>query len=275
MKTCMRKDESGVSEAIGFILIFTIVILGISIVTLYGYPVLADAKISSDEKIMEQNMIVLQNDIKILTRNNVPYRDTTIGVSGGSIFVTNSTTSGNEGGEHFTLTYFNTSSGAMETTEYYPGSLEFVSGEGTAVVSVSNGAVVKRQQDQDGSSMISNPRWFYDETEGTLVIFMTSITSPQEMTLGGIGTIQMAMLDAPEIHDFKYAPGTPEVKIEYFPDLDDDYSRAWENYLTGPFIVQGGFSMDVPTGNPGDPDIYRLNVNRLVIKEYTVEILGI
>ena len=96
MKTCIRKDESGVSEAIGFILVFTIVILGISIVTLYGYPVLADARVNSDEKIMEQNMIVLQNDIKILTRNNVPYRDTTIGVSGGSIFVINSTEAENE-----------------------------------------------------------------------------------------------------------------------------------------------------------------------------------
>ena len=102
MKTCIREDESGVSEAIGVILIFTIVILGISIVTLYGYPVLADARISSDEKIMEQNMIVLQNDIKILTRSNVPYRDTTIGVSGGSIFVTNSTASKTGGGELFT-----------------------------------------------------------------------------------------------------------------------------------------------------------------------------
>ncbi|GAB7015425.1 DUF7289 family protein [Methanogenium cariaci] len=268
MKTCIRNDESGVSEAIGFILIFTIVILGISIVTLYGYPVLADAKISSDEKIMEQNMIVLQNDIKILTRNNVPYRDTTIGVSGGSMFVTNSTEAENGAGEHFAITYLNTSSGIPETTPYYPGSLEFISGEGTAVVSVSNGAVVKRQQDQSGSSMISNPRWFYDGTEGTLVIFMTSITSPQEMTLGGIGTIQMAMLDAPVIHDFSYLPGTSVVTVEYFPDPDDDYSRAWQSYLTGPYIGQEKFT-------EVSPNVYTLPVKRLVIKEYTVEILGI
>ncbi|MDE4908739.1 hypothetical protein L0665_08985 [Methanogenium marinum] len=273
MKTCIRKDESGVSEAIGFILIFTIVILGISIVTLYGYPVLADAKINSDEKIMEQNMIVLQNDIKILTRNNVPYRDTTIGVSGGSVFVTNSTASENGGGEHFNLNYYDGTN--WITTPYYPGSLEFVSDQGTAVISVANGAVIKRQQDLDGSSMVSDPRWFYDEDEDTLVLFMTNLSSSQEMTLGGIGTIQMAMLGAPEIHDFSYTTGTREVKIEYFPDLADDYSRAWENYLTGPYIVDSGFLMDAPTGNPGDPDIYRLNVTRLVIKEYNVEILGI
>ena len=271
MKTDMWKDESGVSEAIGFILVFTIVILGISIVTLYGYPVLADARISSDEKIMEQNMIVLQNDIKILTRNNVPYRDTTIGVSGGSIFVTNSTEAESEGCEHFTLTYFNTTSGAVENTTYYPGSLEFVSDEGTTVVSVANGAVVKRQLDQDGSSMVSDPRWFYDETEGTLVIFMTDLASPRPMTLGGIGTIQMAMLDAPLVVDHNYInyDGVArDVKIEYQADPDDDFSRAWQSYLTAPYIVEGGFT-------EVSPDTYQLNVNRLVIKEYTVEILGI
>jgi hypothetical protein len=269
MKTCIREDESGVSEAIGFILIFTIVILGISIVTLYGYPVLADARISSDEKIMEQNMIVLQNDIKILTRSNVPYRDTTIGVSGGSIFVTNSTEAASViDGEHFNLTYFNTISGTPETTSYYPGSLEFISDEGTAVVSVSNGAVVKRQQDLSGSSMVSNPRWFYDETGGALVIFMTTLDSPRPMTLGGIGTIQMSMLDAPVIHDFDYSPINRSVTIEYFPDPDDDYSRAWSNYLTGPYIGGDGFT-EVST------NVYQWPVNRLVIKEYTVNILGI
>jgi len=268
MKTCIREDESGVSEAIGFILIFTIVILGISIVTLYGYPVLADARISSDEKIMEQNMIVLQNDIKILTRSNVPYRDTTIGVSGGSIFVTNSTEAKVGGGEHFTVNY-SVSNTTVFSTTYYPGSLEFVSDEGTAVVSVSNGAVVKRQQDLDGSSMVSNPRWFYDDTEGALVIFMTNLTSPQPMTLGGIGTIQMAMLKPPVVPPFPNLGGT--VKIEYYHDLTDDYSRAWENYLTGPYIGQSVFSK-VASGNP---DIYQMDVDRLVIKEYTVEILGI
>ena len=265
MKTCIRKDESGVSEAIGFILIFTIVILGISIVTLYGYPVLADAKINSDEKIMEQNMIVLQNDVKILTRNNVPYRDTTIGVSGGSIFVTNSTEAENEGGEHFILNY-SYEDGTPGSTTYYPGSLEFVSDEGTAVVSVANGAVVKRQQDLSGSVMVSDPRWFYDENEDTLVIFMTSLNSIQTMSLGGIGTIQMAMLTPPVIHDFDYG-GTPtEVLIDYNAAPNDDYSRAWNAYLTSNSTV--GFTED-------GSNKYKKYVGRLVIKEYTVDILGI
>ncbi|NLO77812.1 MAG: hypothetical protein GX097_04875 [Methanomicrobiales archaeon] len=268
------KDESGVSEAIGFILVFMIVILGISIVTLYGYPVLADARISSDEKIMEQNMIVLQSDIKILTRNNVPYRDTTMGVSGGSIFVTNSTEAENKGGGYFNITFFNKSTGGPESRIYYPGSLEFVSDEGTAVISVTNGAVVKRQLDQNGSVMVSDPRWFYDETNGkkTLVIFMTTLKSTRQMTLGGIETIQMRMLDAPHVEDQDYTKGggiAQNVKIEYYYGLNDKYSRAWENYLTGPYIVQNGFLR----ASFENSDIYWLSVDRLIIKEYIIEIL--
>jgi len=262
----IRNDDTGVSEAIGFILVFTIVILGISIVTLYGYPVLADARISSDEKIMEQNMIVLQNDIKILTRSNVPYRDTTIGVSGGSIFVTNATEAESVGDEHFNLTYYNTTSSATESRILYPGSLEFVSDQGTGVVSVANGAVVKRQEDQSGSVMVSDPRWFYDETEDTLVIFMTSLNSPQMMSLGGIGTIQMAMLTPPVIHDYDYGAGTREVVIEYNYAADNDFSTAWKNYLTADSTV--GFTED-------STNVYKKTVGRLVIKEYTVDILNI
>ena len=39
-------------------LIFGIVIAGIGLVTLYGYPLLLQQQVSADEKIMEKNMIV-------------------------------------------------------------------------------------------------------------------------------------------------------------------------------------------------------------------------
>ena len=45
-------------------LIFTIVIAGIALVTLYGYPLLLQQQVGAEEKIMEKNMIVLQNDFK-------------------------------------------------------------------------------------------------------------------------------------------------------------------------------------------------------------------
>ena len=257
-------NDDGVSEAIGFILIFTIVVLGITIVTLYGYPLLQKSQIGSDERIMEQNMITLQNDLKILTLSNVPYRDTTMGISGGSIFVLDSGETAADD-HYFNVTYYNSTLHQIEET-FEIGALRFISSQGQAAISVENGAVVKRYQDAEGSTMVADPRWFYDATEDTLVLFFTEILADDEMSGDGIANIQMSMLEAPVVYDYSYVAPGQDVVIEYFADDTFDYSTAWKNYLTGSTIVDGGFD------NPSD-DYYVFNdVDRLVIKKYTVKI---
>ena len=82
--------ERGVSEAIGFILIFSMVIAGIGLVTLYGYPILIQQQSTANERIMEKNMIVLQNDVKSLVYKTVPYKESSLKVEGGSLTVYNS-----------------------------------------------------------------------------------------------------------------------------------------------------------------------------------------
>jgi hypothetical protein len=67
-----KSHEQAVSEAIGFMILFTLVTMGIGLVTLYGYPVLMQQQTNAHERNMEQTMIVLQNDIKSLCYKNVP-----------------------------------------------------------------------------------------------------------------------------------------------------------------------------------------------------------
>ena len=78
-------NNTGVSETIGFVLILGIVITGIGLVTLYGYPVLLQQQQNANVKNMEKNMIVLQNDMKGLAYRNVPYTETTMQISGLSL----------------------------------------------------------------------------------------------------------------------------------------------------------------------------------------------
>nr|HPK81343.1 hypothetical protein [Methanoculleus sp.] len=68
-------NEKAVSEAIGFILILGIVLTGIGLVTLYGYPVLVKEQSNADVRNMERAMIVIQNDMKSLCFKNVPYKE--------------------------------------------------------------------------------------------------------------------------------------------------------------------------------------------------------
>ena len=84
--------QQGVSESIGFILIFSIMIAGIGLVTLYGYPMLMQQQSGANEQVMEKNMIVLQNDVKSLVYKTVPYAESSLNVGGGTLTVYNAST---------------------------------------------------------------------------------------------------------------------------------------------------------------------------------------
>ncbi len=86
-RTIRKSGDRGASEAIGFLLTFTIIIAGIGLVTLYGYPLLTQQQVNADEKIMEKNMIVLQNDFKSLAYKTVPYKETSLKIGSGSLTV--------------------------------------------------------------------------------------------------------------------------------------------------------------------------------------------
>ena len=89
VESSKNTGDRGISEVIGFLLIFTIIIAGIGLVTLYGYPMLLQQQSSANERIMEKNMIVLQNDLKSLCYNMVPYSETSLDVEGGALTVYN------------------------------------------------------------------------------------------------------------------------------------------------------------------------------------------
>ncbi|UUX93596.1 DUF7289 family protein [Methanoplanus endosymbiosus] len=256
-----KRDDSAVSESIGFIIMFSIVITGIAMVTFYGYPLLIKTQVGSDEKSMEQTMITIQNDMKILTFSNVPYRDLSVMVSGGTLETINSS----ESVQYFDIGY-TLSDGSPQSKTFYPGELRYSSSEGEAVMSIENGAFVRRQKFTEGSVMAANPRWFMDDDTGTLVINLISVESTVKQYLSGIGDLQMSMLSPPEttIND---CDQTADVTIKYVPDPDDDYSAAWDNFFSGDSVKSGGLT---PLGTPGEFTLQ--NVNKIVIKEYKIKI---
>jgi hypothetical protein len=259
MKRRQSKSE-GVSEAIGFLIMFAIVLTGIAMVSLVGYPMLLETQISSDERNMEQAMISVQNDMKIMTFSNIPYRDSTIRVSGGGLTAIDNASFA----QKFTISDSN-----GLNMEFEPGAIQYESDDGTAVLTLMNGALVRREKFQDGSVMIAEPRWFYDTDGKTLVIYLTSLNADREYYERGIGTIQMSMKEQPSVTDLTYA--TPAiVTITYDYDPDDDYSVAWANYITGDSVAEGMFT---GSGSGTYSHSYSISgVERLVVKEYDIKI---
>lgn len=253
--------SEGVSESIGFLLIFTLMIIGIGMVTLYGYPMLMKQQVSADEQIMEKNMIVLQNDIKSLAYKTVPYKETALKIGGGTLTVYNS---------HYAspaseITIRDTNN--IFVNEFKSGDLMYVSDSAETDISLQNGAVVKRQAMTSGSVMLAEPRWFYDGQTTTMVINLVNLTSPDMLSRQGIGTVQMAL---GETRFDKYDnPTRVPIYITYKPDTTQDYSVAWDNY----FLNTLGMTRESGTLGTGTLLTYQLPpTTTLVIKQYEVNI---
>ena len=266
----IKSNEAGVSESIGFMLIFTIVIAGIALVTLYGYPLLLQQQMGAEEKIMEKNMIVLQNDFKSLAYKTVPYKETSLKIGGGSMTVYNS--SYNPSSSSITIRY----SSPTDVNSFQPGELRYESVSSQTDISLQNGAVVLRplvsQGSKHGSTMLAEPRWFYDVPTGTMVINLINITSDDLMAKEGIGTVRMKLIPVPNPYTYIDNPGVSNVEFDYTPHSVQDYSVAWDNYI---MKIPG---MTRISGNPGSGGLitYRLpNVDKLVIKRYEVKIEAI
>ncbi|MDN5340638.1 MAG: hypothetical protein PWQ30_1747 [Euryarchaeota archaeon] len=243
-------NEKAVSEAVGFILILGIVISGIGLVTLYGYPVLVKEQSNTDVKNMERAMIVIQNDMKSLCFKNVPYKETSLQVSGGTLEVTNS--SSYDGHLNVTngTTWFN----------YTVGALTYRSDRSNEVITLENGAVMTRQDGAAGSAMLAEPRWFYDNSTDTFVIYIMNITTETMMAKSGMTTVRMSLVGS-ESQSIPVPGGN--VAVEYTSGSSGDYSVAWENYLTGASV-----KMNRIVHNTYE----RGGVDRLVIKEYRIKI---
>ncbi len=247
----MKMNEEAVSEAIGFVLILGLVLTGIGLVTLYGYPVLVKEQSNADVRNMERAMIVIQNDMKSLCFKNVPYKEATLQVSGGTLEVIGSKEVGTP---RFEV------SGISTPRSFSPGALIYRSDRGTEVITLENGAVMTRQEGAAGSAMLAEPRWFYDGPTATLVIYIMNITADERMAKSGMSTVRMS-LEGTGSNVYEH---TNDITVKYNEDPNNNLFVAWENYLTGSLKMSGSGGTYTPSG-----------VKKLVIKEYEIKILGI
>jgi hypothetical protein len=213
----------------------------------------------------------LQNDIKSLAYKTVPFKETSLKIGGGSLTVFNSSDTSVSSPIEIT-----NGTGTVFLDSFSGGELRYDSASAQTDISVQNGAVVMRPRIEPGSSMIAEPRWFYDGLTNTMVINLIDITSTHIMAKEGIGTVQMALVGVPEYNSYQEDINT-FLYLKYTPDSVQDYSVAWDNY----FINTLG--MTQTSGGPpgtGVPITYRLPTDTtrpvtLIIKKFTIEIKSI
>ncbi|MEN6610436.1 MAG: hypothetical protein ABFC24_06305 [Methanoregulaceae archaeon] len=259
-KTGRLTQERGVSESIGFILIFSLVVTGIGIVTLYGYPLLMKQQMGTDIRIMEKTFIVLQNDIKSLVYKNVPYKETSLKVGGGMLFARNNS----ETPQTLTV-YVNGLPATGPFNSFSPGELRFDADLGDTVIVLENGAVITAGKTGGGSTMLAEPRWYYDDQTGTFVISLIRFRTEGPVSRTGVGTIGLRETCV-NYTEIAVSPAG-DASVQYTQDPENDYSVAWDAYFTqtlGLSTDPFGYGYRLPTGT-----------SRIVVKEYTIEILSL
>jgi len=259
-----NRCDRAVSEAIGFIIIFGIIIAGIGLVTLYGYPILLQQQSSSNEQIMEKNMIVLQNDLKSLAYKTVPYKETSLNVGGGALTVYNMSYSTTDA--KFSISDDNgqiVNTDGTSPLEFYPGDLRYESASAQTGMSLENGAVVKRMFAQDGSTMLAEPRWFFDSQTNTAVIYLIGFNTTDIMSQAGVGTVKMNL--AQTNYTPYYLPVGDNIHVTYTQNSNANYSMAWGNYFTGtlnmePTATSGEYIWPTNNAQPATLVIYRYEI---------------
>jgi hypothetical protein len=238
-------------------------------------------QVGADEKIMEKNMIVLQNDVKSLAYKTVPFKETSLKIGGGSLTIYNS--SSDSASSNISIDNSVVASYLPPftvNTRFTPGELRYESLSSQTDISLQNGAVVLRPHSEQGSAMLAEPRWFFDNVTNTMVINLIEFTSETIMAKEGIGTVQMSLTGEPYYNE-TLVPINGNVTLTYNPGATQDYSIAWDNYIWNTWEIPQSYKAAGKYKNPGTGAItYYLNnagskPMTLVIKIFKVNIKSI
>lgn len=236
-----HQTDAGVSEVIGFILIFAIMMGGIGLITLYGYPMLLQTKQNADINNMEKTFIVLQNDLKALTFKSVPTREVGVQVNGGVLSIVN------DPDDPANIIY-------LGDELINPGYLKFTSDDSSVTLYLVNGAVIKQQG--VGSVMVAEPRFFVDTDTSSIYIPITKLSSSENSVSGS--HLLKFHLDSANIVDSTTATSSLQIGIPG----DSPTLKAWDQYLV---------SLGASPPSPQNPK-YTIETESFYKKEYPIQV---
>lgn len=257
------ENELAVSETVGFIIIFGIVMAGIGLVSLYGYPALMNQQSEANIRNMEKNLIILQSDVNTLAYKSVPYKEVAMQVSGGVLSIIKPSIS-----IPFNIAIINGS--INDNIVFSSGEVQFKSDSDDVSILLQNGAVVKWQS--GGSVMLSDPRWFIDTgTDGTktMVITLIQVDSANSLANSGISNVQLSaeplrMFAGNTEYFIEYPKATDKYTIKITPPID--YPKAWTNYFDDPLEMS----------QEGSTTTWqRMDIDRVIIKAWKINVINL
>lgn len=223
----MFRDRRGVSETVGFVLVFSLVLLTVGTVFTIGYGGLQDARDAERINNAERAFDVLVDNIADITARGAPSRGTEIRLAEASI--------GTGPPTLLNVTGYESGSTAFSTGNY---SLDPVVYEASGTrIRYAGGAVTRIQP--DGSLLLQEPNYVISEKRVILPVIQLSV---EDRTIAGSRTVLVRAerrIRSVEVDD----SGVDRLEIA----LSSPAADRWASYLEGQ-----GMSCSWPNGTDGD-----------------------
>lgn len=231
------RGDSGVSEIIGFIIVFAILLATISLVYLNAFPQLERTRDAEHVNNAQRAFSVLQDNINDIVVRGDSSRSTEISIRDTSLEV---------GG----LSWVNVSIGG----EWSNSTVNPISyGTGGQSVVYENGAVIRVSG--DGSSMAFEPDWRVEDD----IVVIPVIRTNGKGSFAGSDTVLVRASEGSSLWD---ANESRTVKVS----VNSPRTSAWRNYFEG-FEAADDVSV---SGDEVTMEV--INVDRILYVEYFVEI---
>lgn len=205
-------DERGVSEVLGFILVFSLVLMTIGIVYAGGFSVLEDTRDGERVNNAERALDVMATNFQQIARGDAPRRATEIKLAGAKL----------ETSEHHLISTNSTSLGEAQTAG--PVAIRFTAGTDTEIV-YEAGAIIRTEP--DGGVMLREPDFLIDQNR-TVIRYIETRGSGQSVS--GSTTV---LVRADRRDDRVLAAQTDVVDENVTFNITTTPNRAvvWERYL--------------------------------------------
>ncbi|MCZ7355709.1 MAG: hypothetical protein O8C66_02980 [Candidatus Methanoperedens sp.] len=201
------KKEAAVVETIGFVYIFAIVILSMSLIYVAGYPMLQSSMDSSIFESTEQSFILLQSDIKMVAFDHIPVKNLQIQLQGAALLATENS--------NITIEY------ADETLHLVSGEIEYQRND--KFLTYENGGVWKRYP--DGSVIVSSPRIYTSSMNGTNITTIGVVLIQGDSVVSGNGIVTLNLRYNESIINKTSSLVNVTLKI------NSTYASEWRSYL--------------------------------------------
>jgi len=220
-------DDRGVSDVVGYVLVFSLITVTIGTVFAVGITGVEDRREAERVANVERAFDVLDDNLRDVQRYGDPNRATEIRLAGGTLAMSGET--------RFALV--NSTDPAVAANATGDSSVEtdsLVYRDGETTIAYEAGALVRG--DGDGSVLLSGPRFV--AADGRTTIPIVGLESDSDDSVSGDGTVQVTVVVPDKYRERKPKPSDSSETTVLTPSSDDtylhvetDHPEAWREYF--------------------------------------------